>query len=72
MAALASLGIGSGLDLNGIITKLMAVEGQPLTVLTQKEAAFQAKLSAYGSLKGVISSFQTSVSALNNQSNFKA
>ena len=43
MAALASLGIGSGLDLNGIITKLMAVEGQPLTVLTQKEAAFQAK-----------------------------
>ncbi len=71
MANLAAPGIGSGLDVNGILTKLMQAESQPLTVLSQKEAAFQAKLSAYGSLKGTISSFQSAVSALNNQSNFK-
>ena len=71
MANLAAPGIGSGLDVNGILTKLMAAESQPLTVLAKKEAAFQAKLSAYGSLKGTISSFQSAVSALNNQSKFK-
>ena len=65
MANLSSPGIGSGLDVNGILTKIMDAESQPLVVLNNKEAAFQAKLSAYGSLKGVISSFQSAVSALN-------
>ena len=72
MTNLASAGIGSGLDVNGIITSLMATENQPLTVLAKKEAAFQAKLSAYGSLKGVVSSFQSAVAGLNTQSKFQA
>lgn len=72
MANLSSPGIGSGLDVNGILTKIMDAESQPLVVLNNKEAAFQAKLSAYGSLKGVISSFQSAVAALNTQSKFKA
>ncbi len=72
MANLSSPGIGSGLDVNGILTKIMQVESQPLQALAKKEAAFQAKLSAYGSLKGVISSFQSAVAALNTQSKFKA
>jgi len=72
MANLAAPGLGSGLDVNGILTKIMQAESQPLTVLAKKEAAFQAKLSAYGSLKGTISSFQSAVSALNTQSKFKA
>ena len=72
MATISSAGIGSGLDVNGIITKLMAVESQPLTLLDKKEAAFQSKLSAYGSLKGLISSFQSAISALDTQSKFRA
>lgn len=70
MAGLSSPGIGSGLDVNGLITKLMAVEQQPLTALAAKEASYQAKLSAFGSLKGALSSLQTAAQALNSSTTF--
>lgn len=68
--AITSSGIGSGLDVDGIVSKLMAVESQPLTQLTKKEVAYQAKLSAYGNLKSALSSFQGALSALNSSSKF--
>lgn len=67
-----SAGIGSGLDVNSLVTKLMQVESQPLTALATKEASFQAKLSAYGTLSGALSSFQSSLSNLNNPSTFQS
>jgi flagellar hook-associated protein 2 len=70
--ALSSPGIGSGLDVNGIVSQLMAVERQPLQKLDLKEATFQAKLSAYGSLKGSLSSFQSAVSGLSSASKFQS
>lgn len=70
--ALSSPGIGSNLDVNSIVTQLMAVESKPLTTLAKKEAAFQSKLSAYGSLSGALSGFQSAVSALNNPSKFQS
>lgn len=68
MATISSLGSGSGLDLNGLLTKLMTVEQLPLTALNTKEASYQAKLSAYGSMKGALSSLQTAVHALKSSS----
>lgn len=68
MATISSLGTGSGLDLNGLLTKLMTVEQIPLTDLDTKEASYQAKLSAYGSLKGAVSSLQSAVHALKSSS----
>lgn len=70
MATISSPGLGSGLDINGIITKLMQVESQPLTALATKEASYQAKLSAFGSMKGALSSLQTAVATLKNSSTF--
>lgn len=70
MAGLSSPGIGSGLDINSLIKNLMAVEQQPLTALAKKEATLQAKITAYGSFKGALSSFQTSVNGLNSASLF--
>lgn len=58
--AISSLGVGSGLDLNGILTSLMQVEQQPLLALQTKEASYQARISALGTLKGALSSLQTS------------
>lgn len=72
MATISSAGVGSGLDVNGIVTKLMAVEQQPITNLNKKEATFQAKISAYGSLKSALSSFQSTLLGLSNASNFKS
>jgi len=59
MASISSLGAGSGLDLSGILQKLMAVEQQPLLALARKEAAVQSKISALGALKSSLSSLQT-------------
>ena len=64
MATLTSPGLGSGLDINTLISRLMTVEQQPLLVLNQKEAGFQAKISALGALKGSLSSLQTAAESL--------
>ena len=69
---LASPGIGSGLDVNSIVSQLMAVESRPLTVLATKEARQQAQLSAFGSLKGSLSTFQNSVATLSDPAKFSA
>lgn len=70
--AISSAGVGSGLDINGIISQLMTVERRPLAALDRKEAKFQTKLSAYGTLKGAMSSFQTAMRDLSTLSKFQA
>ncbi|MBL8406305.1 MAG: flagellar hook-associated protein, partial [Candidatus Accumulibacter sp.] len=62
--AVSSPGLGSNLDVNSIVSQLMAVEKRPLTVLAQKQAGFQAKISALGSLQGTISAMQTAAGNL--------
>ena len=49
----------------------MQVESQPLTSLAKKEASYQAKLSAYGTLNSAVNAFQSSLSSLNNPSTFQ-
>lgn len=61
MATVASLGTGSGLELEALVTKLMAVEQQPLTRLQEQETAVQTKISALGTLKSSLEALQESV-----------
>lgn len=68
--AITSAGVGSGLDINGIISELMAVESRPLSQLQAKEAKEQQKLSAYGQVKSALSTFQDSVKALQDNTKF--
>ena len=57
MANITSLGIGSGLDIGGLVQQLVATEGQAAGIrIAQQEASVQAKLSAFGSLKSSLSS----------------
>ncbi len=69
---IASPGIGSNLDVNSIVTQLMQIESQPLTKLAQKEASYQAELTAYGSLSASMSTFQTQMSSLSTAARFLA
>jgi len=71
-ATLTTTGLGSGLDINSLVTKLMAVEQQPLTLLQTQEAAAQAKITAYGSLKGAVAGLQTAAQTLANPATFSA
>lgn len=70
--AISSPGIGSGLDVNTIVSGLMGIEQKPLTLVTTQKTNYQAEISAYGSLKSALSAFQTSVSALSTASKFNA
>lgn len=72
MATISSAGVGSGLDINGLVTQLMAIEQRPLTLLNQKEASYQSKLSAYGALKSSVASLQSAVKALKSSSLYTA
>ncbi|SBT04674.1 Flagellar hook-associated 2 domain protein [Candidatus Propionivibrio aalborgensis] len=62
--AISSPGLGSNLDVNSIVSQLMSIEQRPLTLLKAKEAAYQTKITALGSLKGAISALQTTATAL--------
>jgi flagellar hook-associated protein 2 len=62
----------TGLDVNSIVSQLMTVERQPIKKLDVREASYQAKLTAYGSVKGAVSSFQTALQSLNSASKFQS
>ena len=64
MAGISSLGVGSGLDLEGLVTSLMKAEQQPLLSLQKKEASYNSRISALGSLKSSLASLQTAATAL--------
>jgi flagellar hook-associated protein 2 len=61
----------SSLDVNSIVTQLMELEKRPLTVLDTKEASYQAKISAYGTVKSSLASLQSAVQTLTQPNTFK-
>jgi flagellar hook-associated protein 2 len=63
---------GAGvIDVNGIVSQLMTIERRPLQQLARQEASFQAKLSAFGSIKSALSEFQTALGALNQSTTYQ-
>ncbi|MGA7800089.1 MAG: flagellar filament capping protein FliD [Gammaproteobacteria bacterium] len=70
--ALSSLGVGSGIDLQSIVQKLMAVESQPLQRLQKQQSDYQAQLSAYGKLSSALSTFQTAMQGFTDPTQFQA
>ncbi len=70
--AISSPGIGSNLNVTSIVSQLMAVEQQPITLLATQTTADQTILSGYGTLTSALEQFQTSVGALSNISTFQA
>ncbi|MCW8982874.1 MAG: flagellar hook protein FliD, partial [Gammaproteobacteria bacterium] len=60
-----SPGIGSGLDISGIVSSLISAEQAPAEArFNRNESTYQSKLSALGLLKSSLSSFQDSLSSL--------
>ncbi|MBW8900240.1 MAG: flagellar filament capping protein FliD [Massilia sp.] len=65
-------GIGSGLDVSGLVSKLMSAESIPLQTYDTKTGILQGRIASYGQLSGAIGSFQSSLSALSTLSTFQA
>ncbi len=69
--AITAAGVGSGLDIESIVTQLMALERQPLVAKQRQESATNAQLSSYGKIKSAISSFQDAMQELSTADKFK-
>ena len=72
MASISSLGVGSGLDLSSILDSLTAAQKATLTPISNQQSSFTAKLSAYGTLKSALTTFQTANTALSKADLFSA
>ncbi len=71
MAGLSSPGVGSGLDINGLVEKLVAAERAPLQAqITRAQTGTVTTISALGTLKGALGSFQTALTPLSALSSF--
>jgi flagellar hook-associated protein 2 len=71
MATLSSPGIGSGLDINGLVTQLVAAEKAPYQAqITRQQTSTVTEISALGSLKGALADFQSSLKQLESVDDF--
>lgn len=66
MPAITSLGIGSGLDINSMVTQLVALEKRPLAQMQAQASTLKTQVSSYGQLSSLFSNLQTASNALTN------
>ena len=70
---LTATGIGSGLDVESLVSQLVLADVQPAEQrINRSEATYLAEISAYGSVKGALSSFQTAASAAASASEYRS
>ena len=72
MATISSIGIGSGLDIESVITQLVAVERAPVAKLQTEATSLQTKLSTYGKLQSGMAALRDAASALTRPSTWNA
>jgi len=69
--ALTSVGIGSGIDIGGIVTALVDAESAgKIATFDANEGTITAKISGIGALKSAMSEFQTKLEALTDSDTF--
>ena len=71
MPTISAAGVGSGLDIQSIISQLMEIERQPLQRLQFKQGQLEAQISAYGQLSSSLSNFQAAMEKLGSVSALK-
>ncbi len=64
MTGITLPGVGSNLDVDAIVTKLMSVERLPMDQIDAKTQSTTARVSAFGSLKSLLASFQSTLEGL--------
>jgi flagellar hook-associated protein 2 len=68
MAGLSAPGLGSGLDVNNLVTQLVSAERSPVEQrISRTQTGIDSKLSALGVMRGVLSTLQSSVGALRTE-----
>ncbi len=62
--AISSPGIGSGLDVQSIVSQLVAIEQRPLATLQTQQVTYNSQLSAFGQISSQISALQDAAAAM--------
>ncbi len=71
MAGISSLGIGSGLDLGGLVDSIVSAERIPVeNTIARQQNKLTTELSGVGIFRGAVSSFRSSLSGLENTSSY--
>ena len=71
MATITSLGLGSGLDSETIVSKLVALEQQPITDLKTAKSGLQTKLSTFGKIQSYLDSLKSAATTLNSSTTWR-
>jgi len=72
MGIVSSTGIGSGIDIQSLVTQLAKAEAQPgLNAVSRQKTVANTRLSGLGTLKSALSDLRTAVAKLKNGSLFK-
>lgn len=67
----ASVGIGSGIDIASLVNDLVSSEGAPkIALFDKKEATLSAQISAYGLFKSALSELKSSFAALADENTY--
>lgn len=72
MATTSSLGIGTGVDLQGMLKSIMSAERAPITALDTKITAANSKISVFGTLKSKLDTLQSAAETLQFPSRLSA
>lgn len=72
MATISALGVGSGLDLTGLLEQLRSAERMKLQPITAQRSQEQAKISAFGRMQSGLDKLQTAVAKLNDASLYRS
>ena len=70
--AISSVGIGSGLDVERIITQTVALEKEPIKTLEVKAETINSKISTYGQIKSLVDTLNSAARDLTLDSGFGA
>ena len=70
--AISSPGVGSGLDVNGIVSKLVALERKPIANIQSQIGSLQSSVSAWGQIKAGLAKLQDAAGKLAAASTWQA
>ena len=70
--AISSIGVGSGLPLDQLLSDIRKSENQPLVLIQQRQVISEARLSGYGIIKGSLTDLQKASQALTKTEKYGA
>jgi len=68
MASITSLGIGSGIDINSMVSQLVALERRPLEQMRSEAKRLETQVSSLGKMQSLMAALQDAANALNGNS----